>query len=223
MNSQKPNTDQSDDGSMAGVLSAFMRSTMMGMDDMLPAQVVSYDDATNRAVLKPLITMVGTSGQTIARQSYPNIPVFRFGGGGFFMRFPIKPGDLGWIKASDRDISLFYQSGCAESQPNTERLKSFSDAMFFPDTMRDWVIDGANADAVVLQSVDGSVTLSLHNGKLVYDGPLFQINADIEHNGDTIHNGNIVRTGDTTTSGGLINNGKDVGSEHTHGSNGKPI
>lgn len=217
MNNQKPNTDQSDDGSMAGVLSAFMRSTMMSMDDMLPAQVVSYDDTTNRAVLKPLITMVGTSGQTIARQSYPNIPVFRFGGGGFFMRFPIKPGDLGWIKASDRDISLFYQSGCAESQPNTERLKSFSDAVFFPDAMRDWVINDGNADAVVLQSVGGSVVLSLHADKMVYDGPLFQINADIEHNGS------IVRTGDTTTTGELINNGKDIGSEHTHGPDGKPV
>ena len=88
--------------------------------------------------------------------------------------------------------------------------------------MRDWVVSGGNADAVVLQSVDGSVVLSLHSDKMVYDGPLFQINADIEHNGNTTHTGNMThtgninRTGDTVTVGALTNNGKSVGSDHKH-------
>lgn len=211
MDNQIPNVDPSDEGSLPAALSAFMRSVLMNVDDMLPAQVVSYNDATNRAVVKPLITIVGTTGQTMPRQSYAGIPVYRFGGGGFFMRFPVKTGDLGWIKANDRDISLFYQAGCAENQPNTERLKSFSDAVFFPDTMRDWVINGGNADAVVLQSVDGSVCLALHSGKITLDAPTFDIAANV----------NI--TGDVNITGTLVNNGKDVGSTHKHGSNGLPV
>ncbi|OWK42477.1 hypothetical protein [Fimbriiglobus ruber] len=43
-------------------------------------------------------------------------------------------GDTGWIKANDRDISLFKQTTAASS-PNTARLHDFADAMFFPDTL----------------------------------------------------------------------------------------
>ncbi|SUW69022.1 phage baseplate protein [Bordetella avium] len=117
---------------------------------MLPATVVSYDDAINRAVVRPLIMVGTTDGRKISRGAIPNIPVFRFGGGGFFVRFPIKPGDFGWIKANDRDVSLMFQRGGQEDWPNTERLHSFSDAMFFPDTLKDWAIDGENSDALVI-------------------------------------------------------------------------
>ncbi|RIQ09850.1 hypothetical protein D0837_18180, partial [Bordetella avium] len=83
----------------------------------------------NRAVVRPLIMVGTTDGRKISRGAIPNIPVFRFGGGGFFVRFPIKPGDFGWIKANDRDVSLMFQRGGQEDWPNTERLHSFSDAM----------------------------------------------------------------------------------------------
>ena len=149
----------------------------MNTEDMLPATVVSYNDKTNRAVIKPLVMMVTTEGGTVGRAPLANIPVFRFGGGGFFIRAPIKPGDFGWIKANDRDISLIFQRGGLEDQPNTARLHSFSDAMFFPDTIKGWAIDGKNIDALVIQSMDGSVCLSLHEGKAVlvaYPARLFQ-------------------------------------------------
>jgi len=174
-----PNLDEADEGSLVGVLRSWIRSFIReSLDDMLPAAVVSYDDANNRAVLKPLI-MVGTSdGRKVSRGSIPNIPVFRFGGGGFFMRFPIKPGDFGWLKANDRDVSLMFQRGGREDWPNTERLHSFSDAMFFPDTLRGWEIAGENADAFVLQSMDGSTCLALHAGKIVVTGGEFVIDTD---------------------------------------------
>ncbi|MEM8449379.1 Gp138 family membrane-puncturing spike protein, partial [Morganella morganii] len=181
----KPNSDQANDGSLAGQFMAAFRNLLMNIDDMLPATVVSYDDATNRAVIKPLVMMVTTEGKRIGRGALPNIPVFRFGGGGFFIRMPVKPGDFGWLKANDRDISLIFQRGGLEDEPNTARLHTFSDAMFFPDTLKGWVIDGKNADALVVQSTDGSVCLSLHNDKAVFDGPKFISNApENEFNGN---------------------------------------
>lgn len=162
----KPNSNTANDGDLAGVLGAFLKSRLMMIDDMLPAVVVSYDDSTNRATLKPLVQMLDTAGNKIPRANIHNIPVFRFGGGGFFMRFPIKAGDFGWIKANDRDISLVFQRGGLEDIPNTERIKSFSDAMFFPDTLKDWIIDGGNLDAVVLQSMSGSSVISVHQDKV---------------------------------------------------------
>lgn len=201
----QPDTDIASDGSLAGQLTAAFRNFMLNTDDMLPAQIVSYDDATNRATVKPLVMMVSTEGQKISRAPVANIPVYRFGGGGFFIRVPVKAGDFGWLKASDRDISLVFQRGGMEDEPNTRRMKSFSDAMFFPDAMKGWMIDRANIDALVIQSLDGSVCLSLHEGRVVLDAPLFEINAT-----DT------VITGSVAVNGSLTNNGVRVGSDHQH-------
>nr|DAP94936.1 MAG TPA: baseplate protein [Caudoviricetes sp.] len=214
----KPNTDIASDGSLAGALSSAFRNLMMNTEDMLPATVVSYDDKTNRAVIKPLVMMVTTEGGTVGRAPLANIPVFRFGGGGFFIRTPIKPGDFGWIKANDRDISLIFQRGGLEDQPNTARLHSFSDAMFFPDTIKGWAIDGKNIDALVIQSMDGSVCLSLHEGKAVLDSPVLEVNVpETTFNGNVTVNGNQSVNGNSDSSGGTMkHNGKDIGSTHQH-------
>lgn len=159
---QAPSTDSADDGSLPGGFSAALRSFFLNeFEGMLPAKVVSYDDASNRAVIKPLVMMGTTGGGKVSRAQVPNIPVYRFGGGGFFMRFPVKAGDFGWLKANDRDISLIFQRGGLEDWPNTTRLHKFSDAMFFPDTFKEWVIDGANADKAVWQSMSGDTLIGL--------------------------------------------------------------
>lgn len=194
---QKPDKDQANTGSMAGQLRAAMNKWLMNeVDDMMPARVVSYDDATNRAVIQPLVMVGTTSGTKISRASLPNIPVFRFGGGGFFMRFPLNPGDFGWLKANDRDISLVMQARGGEDWPNTKRLHSFSDAMFFPDTVRDWVINGADANAAVLQSVDGFSVVSVGSA-----GIELRVGAQVL----------------SLTAAGLFHNGVNIGATHVHG------
>jgi hypothetical protein len=196
--SSPPNLDKANDGDFAGVMTDVLQNFLRGVDDMIPAKVVSYDDTTNRAVIKPLVMLGTTDGQKISRAQLSNIPVFRFGGGGFFIRFPVKPGDFGWLKATDRDMSLIMQRGGLEDWPNTLRQHSFSDGMFFPDTLKSWVIDGANADALVIQSLDGSVCVSLHSGKVKIEA------ADIE----------VV--GNMSVTGTMTNNGVNIGSTHVH-------
>lgn len=196
--SSPPNLDKANDGDFAGVMTDVLQNFLRGVDDMIPAKVVSYDDATNRAVIKPLVMLGTTDGQKISRAQLSNIPVFRFGGGGFFIRFPVKPGDFGWLKATDRDMSLIMQRGGLEDWPNTLRQHSFSDGMFFPDTLKSWVIDGANADALVIQSLDGSVCVSLHSGKVKIEA------ADIE------------MVGNMSVTGTMTNNGVNIGSTHVH-------
>lgn len=195
-----PNIDNADSGNMSGILKSWLQSFIReNMDDMLPARVVSYDDKSNRAVIKPLVMVKTTDGQKISRTQVPNIPVFRFGGGGFFIRFPLKAGDFGWLKANDRDVSLMFQRGGLEDWPNTNRLHSFSDAMFFPDTLKDWVIDGENADAMVIQSMDGSVCIALHDQKITMKAPEMEVNIP-----KTTWKGDIQIEGSTDTKG-LIN------------------
>ena len=204
MNQAPPNLDVANDDDMSGIMNDVLSNWLRGVDDMIPARVVSYNDATNRATVKPLVMLGTTDGQKVSRATVANIPVFRFGGGGFFIRFPLKPGDFGWLKASDRDISLVMQRGGMEDWPNTLRQHSFSHGMFFPDTLKEWVIDGGNADAVVIQSLDGSVCISLHAGKVKIDA------ADIEITG------NVQVTGNLAVTGTMLNNGVNVGSTHVH-------
>lgn len=195
MTLQKPNTDQAVEGDLAGTMKSVLNRWLMTVDDMLPARVVSYDDGTGFATVQPLV-MVGTTGGTkVSRAAIANIKTLRLGAGGFFIRFPIKPGDLGWIKASDRDISLILQAGGGEDWPNTKRLHSFSDALFIPDTFKDWVIDGADIDALVLQSIDGSSCLAI--------GPDY---IEMKAGGQTLR----------IDSAGVNHNGVNIGSTHTH-------
>lgn len=155
-----PSANPADEGNLAGLLRIAVGKTLQGLDTMLPAQVTAYDRATNRATVQPLIMMGTTDGQRVSRAQVASVPVFQYAGGGFVLSFPIVPGDLGWLKASDRDISLFLQS-LGEEWPNTTRSRSFADGVFYPDRLRSFTLDGEDADRAVLQSDDGTVRVSV--------------------------------------------------------------
>lgn len=201
----KPNTDAANDGSLSGQLDAAIRAYFLNkFNDMLPATVVSYDDQSNRAVIRPLVMMGTTDGAKVSRSQVAGIPVYRFGGGGFFMRFPIKPGDLGWLKANDRDISLVLQRGGLEDWPNTTRLNNFSDSMFFPDTFKQWVISGENADKAVWQSMSGEACIAMGES---------DIKLSIGSVSITLSAGGVAIV---SPPGTLTHNGINVGDTHAH-------
>lgn len=158
--------DLSNKGSLSGLLTSAIKSYLLDVDDMLPCRVVSYDEKKNIVTVQSTVELVDSENKTTKRNEIRNIPVLRMGGGGFFMRSPIKAGDAGWIKASDRDISLVRQREWQDDKPNTKRIHSFSDGLFIPDTVKDWVIDCKNDDALVIQSLDGKSVLSIHQDKI---------------------------------------------------------
>jgi hypothetical protein len=82
------------------------------------------------------------------------------GGGGFVANFPLPAGSKGWIKAADRDISLYLQSGNAGA-PNTKRMHTFSDGLFIPDVGSGFTVASEDTTNAVIQSLDGSVKVSL--------------------------------------------------------------
>lgn len=201
----KPNTQQANSGNMGGITNEFLANWLRNeVDGMVPARVVSYNDLTNRATLHPIVMMGGTDGSKVQRADVHNIPVYRFGGGGIFMRFPLKAGDLGWLAANDNDISLIMQGGGAEDWPNTTRQCKFSDAMFFPDTLKAWIIDGANAENAVWQTLDGQVCISLGLAGV-------KIKAGVSSIEVTPAGINMI-----SPPGTFKHNGKNVGDTHTH-------
>lgn len=161
----QPSGDPADDDSLAGTLRAAFRKFLQGTDDMLPARVVAFDRDKNRATVVPLVSVLTTDNRVIARAQVASVPVVQIGGGGVVLNFNLKPGDLGHIKASDRDISNFLQSYNA-SPPNTLRLHTFQDGVFIPDVMRGWTIAGEDAEQAVLQTLDGNVRVSVGDARL---------------------------------------------------------
>lgn len=174
-----PSINPADQHSLAGMLKLVLLKHLQATDDMLPAKVLAYNKTTNRASVQPLITVVTTDNRRINRAGVASVPVYQPSAGGFILRFPIKPGSLGWIKANDRDISI-YKSTLKNSSPNTQRKHSFEDAMFIPDAMFQMVtIAEEDEDCVVLQSIDGAVRISLGTDKLKLTAPEIEIDTPL--------------------------------------------
>lgn len=160
-NQAYPAANPANSGSVQGVLTDVLSKFLQNVDDCLPATVMSYDRAANTAMVRPLVAVLTTEGSTVARAAIASVPVLALGGGNFVVNFPLKAGDLGWIKASDRDISLFKQ-GLAEAKPNTVRKHSFEDGFFIPDVFRQYTLSGEDiASNMVIQSLDGKIRVSL--------------------------------------------------------------
>lgn len=179
--------DQSSQGDMPSVMRDMLEAWLRDeVDDMLPAIVVKYDEATNRAEIQPLVQMGTADNRKVSRGKHVNVPVYRFGGGGFFIRMPLKTGDFGWLKANDRDISLVLQRGGQQDWPNTTRKHDFNDAMFFPDSLKGWSVSGADVDAMVLQSLDGNAVIAIGDDgiELRFGAQVLSLNAlGLRHNG----------------------------------------
>jgi hypothetical protein len=155
-----PSIDPADEDSLTGAFRFILNKMLQSVDGMLPARVIAYDRIANRARVQPLIALVTTGGDKISRAQIASVPVLQLGGGGSFLSFNLVEGDLGWILANDRDISIFLQS-YEESTPNTNRKNQFSDSLFMPDIMKGYTINSEDDANAVLSSIDGKVRIAL--------------------------------------------------------------
>lgn len=172
-----PSKDPADNGTLSGLLNISNRKAALADQTQLPCVVISYSRATGRATVRPLISMLTTSGKLVARPAIASVPVLALGGGGFTLTFPLKAGDLGWIEASDRDISLFMQSK-ADSAPNTLRIHNFADGRFIPDAFAAYTFDAADdGSSMVLQSYDGTVKIALDPAAIRLIAPTVKVQA----------------------------------------------
>lgn len=157
--------DPADTGNLGGALRFILRKAFQNTDGMLPCKVIAATTDRNYVTVQPLIKIVGTSDKTLDRAQIAKVPMLNMGAGNFMMSFPVAPNDLGWIIASDRDISLYLQSN-ASAAPNTDRLHSFEDGLFIPDKARQWTLDAADAAKAVWQSLDGTIKITLGPDKV---------------------------------------------------------
>ena len=192
----RPNNNPANDGNLTGLLDMHARRRSMDTHDQLPAKVISYDPDTNRVAVEPLIQMITEDGEAFDRGQVASIPVARPGAGGFLTHFNIEPGDLGWIKSNDRDISLFLKS-FAKSPPNDNRIHDFSSAVFIPDCMTGYTVSPDAGTGMSIQNKDGSIAITLSPDLIKIKHPaLVEIDA-----ASTVFNGNVTMNNNLTING----------------------
>lgn len=164
MNETSPSRKPGMGSDMSDVFALGFRKEMLDVDDMLPAKIIAWDKDKNRAQVEILYLVTMTDGSVNPMLAPAEVPTFVLGGGDLCLCWPLKTGDLGWIKSADRDISLFLQE--YNAQPgNTPRIHTFEDAMFIPDVMKDFVmVDGA---AACLQTKDGTTGVAIKSGNIL--------------------------------------------------------
>jgi len=189
MTNARPSLNPVNNDTLTGVLRQVLGKAFQNTDGMLPAQVVAYQAPTGssgaRVQVQPLITMLDTNGNQIPRGQIASVPVLTIGGGGFVINVPVQPGDLGWIVANDRDISLFLQS-YAMSPPNTYRVKDFADSIFIPSSLKGYSIAPGDAGALTIQSTDGSIKIGIYSDKIVLQAPTVEVDGSLSVAGLTI-------------------------------------
>lgn len=204
-NKNRPDVNISNSDSLVGATQFSFYKMMQQIQTMLPAKVIKYDRETNRVQVQILINILGTSGEQYPNSQVASIPVMIYGGGDFLLSFNLNPGDLGWIVANDRDISLFLQTYEAAA-PSNNLIKNFSNAMFMPDVMRGYTIAPEDSGNAVLQNKSGSVKVSLSADTITISAPTVVIEGQTESTlnlitptGGTLRVvGNIEATGDIT-------------------------
>jgi len=209
----KPSIKPADNSSITGLLKTTQDRTSRNIEKMLPARVINFDRAKNRVTVQPLIRVMGTDGNAISRNQLFSIPVYNPSGGGFGVYVPLVAGNLGWIHANDRDISLFLQS-YSESNPNTTRKHLFSDAIFYPDLMTGFSIDGEDTANLTIQNNDASVKITLSNDTIKIKAP----NIISECENFTVNSTNFTVNGDNASfnTDTMVSNGIDISNTHGH-------
>ena len=213
-------TDLNDEDLLLGMLNVFSDHLKKKMQNSLPVKVTWVSDDRQFVNVQPQISLVDADENAVVRSEIKGVPVLTSGAGGFLITFNIQVGDLGWVEASDRDISLFKQS-YSQSKPNTKRMHDYADSRFVPDIMTNFAVDEEDSAAMVIQNRDSTVKISLDNDRIKIKAPKLVIETtgdiDVTCGGNMVANvtGNVDITSSTfnvTASGGANINGFTIDS-----------
>lgn len=187
-----PSYNPADVNDQSGLIDFFLQKNAADIQKVIPAKIISYDRNLNRATIQILTLFLTSTGQKLQMKSIPNIPVLTLAGGGFVLSFPVQAEQIGFLLASDRDISLLKQN-LTSYTPATNRQHQYEDSIFIPLNLNGFTVNEADANALLISSLDGATKLSIQNNLITMTA------ANVVINGNTIVNGTLTAT-DTITS-----------------------
>lgn len=149
---------------LPGIWRDLLRHYGLDFECVLPAVVLKYDRATNIVTVQGAVNRITTSGEPVVRTEM-EVPCFNPTGGMIGINFPLKPGDTGWVVASDRD-STFFKQQLGVADPNTDALHKYSFGFFLPDKISGFQIQPEDEGALVIQTVDGATRISIKDERV---------------------------------------------------------
>jgi hypothetical protein len=121
---------------LAQVLRAAIDQALDDVHVMLPGRVEKYDAASQTASVKPVLKrrlkLQGDSELVEALPVIPRVPIVFPRAGGFFVSFPIAPGDFVMLVFSERSLDKWLQGNGGDTDPDDFRRHDLSDAVAIP-------------------------------------------------------------------------------------------
>lgn len=162
--------------SLAELLNKLSEQTQAEMNVCIPAEIVSYDAATQLAQVQPCLKRpLRTEDDEEITESMPiisHVPVIHPSGGGFFAHFPLAKGDPVTLIIADRSIDRWLDKG-GEVDPGYSHTHELSDAFAIPGGRPDpkklsgmsssKLTIGKDGDTSLQIAIDGSA-ISLSTG-----------------------------------------------------------
>lgn len=175
--------------------------------------------------VQPLVNQIDGAGNSMPHGVVHNLPYFRVQGGTNAVIMDPQVGDIGMAVFGDRDLSSVQSTG-AQANPGSGRRFDMSDGLyvggFLNGTPVQYVQFNSSGVNVVsptkITCAAPNVEMDASTGFTV-NSPLITLNGSVSQ-GAGSYGGTSTWNGNLTIVGILKNNGKFVGSTHTHLENG---
>ncbi|CUJ00207.1 Mu-like prophage protein gp45 [Achromobacter aegrifaciens] len=171
--------------------------------------------------VQPLVNQLDGAGNAVPHGVLHHLPYFRLQGGTDAVILDPKVGDLGIAVFASRDISAVKASK-AQANPGSWRSYDMADGLYVGGLLNGTPVQYVQFTAGGINVVSPSkVTVQAPNIELnaatqcALNSPVIVLNGTVQQGAGT-YGGTSTWQGDMSTLGTLRNNGKDVGSTHTH-------
>lgn len=209
-----------------GALQFLISQALLRLNTATLVKVVSVTNAGGLSPVgfvdvQPLVNQLDGAGNAVPHGVLFRLPYFRLQGGADAIILDPKAGDIGMAAFANRDISG-VKAAKAQSNPGSWRSHDMADGLYFggllngaPAQYVQFTADGINVVSPTKVTVtspdielDASTQCAINAPQIVLNGTVRQ--------GAGSFGGTSTWQGDMNTLGTLRNNGKDVGSTHTH-------
>jgi hypothetical protein len=108
----------------------------MDLHTAMPGEIISYNRQTQKVKVKPLLKRLlldQDGGEIVEPLPVINdVPLAVLRGGGFFITFPVKPGDKCTLLFSERSLDFYMEGDGSDTNPVDFRSHHLADAVCLP-------------------------------------------------------------------------------------------
>lgn len=180
-----------------------------------PGKLVSYDNATNRAVVKPSLPKALADGRDLDSPNIHEVPVAWPMGGGFIMTWPLRPGDGLTLSFAERSLEGWLSGN--DRAPDDPRRFDISDCIAEPNLKATGVSPDNNS---VVMSFSGGEIRMEGNGVIRMKGSRMFIEMPVQTTSTVETGGNILSHGRVDADSDIVASQKVSLLTHRHSASG---